>query len=71
MCLIRSSFTSRASSWSGWQQVEGKYVSYSWPRTHPHSILFPGTNRAFHALDTDGSVHVWGKDAYICCFIPP
>lgn len=33
------------------------------PKDHPHVLLFPHTNRAFHALDADGSVHIWGKDA--------
>ena len=33
-------------------------------RNHPYILLSPYLGRALHALDTDGSVHVWGEAAF-------
>ena len=43
--------------------ASGKSVHIVFPFTikHPHILLFPCTNRAFHALDADGNVHIWGE----------
>ena len=34
------------------------------PCKHPHILLLLYIGRALHALDADGTVHVWGKVAF-------
>lgn len=69
MFLSRLNSIFRVYVWSVWSRAERQSMFHPESREHPH-LLFPYTDRAFHVLGADGSVHVWGESAEYSLCLP-